>query len=114
MPLVAAKSGLEVVAIFDPAGTRRRGPGGKSSLRATTNLPDRSVTGDLNAKSVRRAITQSVQPPSCKDGSPAMRTPRPGWSVQRKGPRRAAPSDDAVFLTDREETVCPIPRPLLV
>jgi hypothetical protein len=104
MSIVTAKSGLKVVALLDPAELLDVvGLEGKPRFVLTIRLPDRTVTADLNTKSVRRAIT-SIREQGA-DAVAAVLQGRlsgnaiteAGLSVQPKGPRKAAPSDDTVF-----------------
>ena len=57
MPTVTAPNSLKVVAVLDPRELLDLVvPDGRQRLGLTIRLPDRTVTADLNAKSVRRAI----------------------------------------------------------
>ena len=57
MPTVTAPNSLKVVAVLDPRELLDLVvPEGKQRLGLTIRLPDRTVTADFNAKSVRRAI----------------------------------------------------------
>jgi hypothetical protein len=57
MPTVTAPNSLKVVAVLDPRELLDLVvPDGRQRLALTIRLPDRTVTADLNAKSVRRAI----------------------------------------------------------
>jgi hypothetical protein len=54
---VTARGPLKVVAVIDPAELLDVPvPDGKPRIVLTVRLPDGTVTADLNAKSVRRAI----------------------------------------------------------
>jgi hypothetical protein len=104
MSVVTAKSGLKVIAILEPAELLDVViPDGKPRHVLTIRLPDGAVTADLNAKSVRRAIAAIRE-----QGAEAVAAilqgrlsgnaiAEAGLSVQPKGPRKAPPSDDAVF-----------------
>jgi hypothetical protein len=104
MPTVTAKSGLKVVAILEPAELLDVVvPDGKPRLVLTVRLPDGTVTADLNAKPVRRAIAAIREQGA--DAVAAILQGRlsgnaiteAGLSVQPKGPRKAPPSDDTIF-----------------
>ena len=95
MPTVTARGTLKVVAVLDPAELLDvRVPDGKPRLVLTIRLPDGAVTADLNAKSVRRAITMIRE--QGPDNVAAIVQGRlagdviteAGLSVQPKGPRQ--------------------------
>jgi hypothetical protein len=104
MSVVTAKSGLKVTAVLEAAELLDVAvPDGKPRLVLTIRLPDGTVTADLNSKSVRRAVAAireqgaeavaAILQGRLSGGTIA----EAGLSVQPKGPRKAPPSDDAVF-----------------
>jgi hypothetical protein len=55
-PILSARA-LKVTVVFDPAEVAQIvAPDGKPRVAITIRLPDRRVSADLNAKSVRRAL----------------------------------------------------------
>jgi hypothetical protein len=104
MSVVTAKSGLKVIAILEAAELLNVViPDGQPRLVLTIRLPDGMVTADLNAQSVRRAIA-TVREQGVEAVAAILQgrlsgnvITEAGLSVQPKGPRKAPPSDDAVF-----------------